>query len=513
MLREKILVKGKVPTLEDVIMTNLASVFDAVTEMSQKFKAGFKRNQNQVALRELLDNIALPPSRSVHVLVYGNPGSGKTWAVLGEALDVLCSYPNTNALVVRQTMSEITVGPYADCVKILSRNNIEHKEHKDPSNTRIVLGNGSTVYFKSDKALVGAKDAVSHKIGGSSYAIVILEEADSISEELATSMPGRMRAEGDFRSVIYYVCNPPDEDHWLYQKFWGDEDFPKDPTDPMSRWRAIQCNVDKNELVREGFQEDLAEDMAGTNLEGRLGTGDFSPQVKGFPVFKKDFADFHISDLDLVKNYNPKFPIVRGWDMGWHGNSCTILQDDWDRRQIRVMKVFFQKHVLFEKWAEDVKDQCNQLFPDCFEYLDFSDVAGNQVNHQTQMTDNEVFKSLGIQVSSTKMEISPGLQLISTLLRRNSGGKAYMVFDRNHCRQLIQAFQSGYCHEKEKYGDGYQIVKKGIYHHIMDSFRYAIAHTRSLKDPFPQRHALSYKAIGTTTTKRAVPSYVKRSYM
>lgn len=512
---EKILVNGKMPTLEEIVMTKLADIFDSVTEMSQKFKAGFKRNENQRALRELLENVALPTSRSLHVLVYGNPGSGKTWAVLGEALDVLCSYPNTNALVVRQTMSEITVGPYTDCVKILSQNNIEHKEHKDPSNTRIVLANGSTVYFKSDKALVGSKDAVSHKIGGSSYAIVILEEVDSISQELAESMPGRMRAEGDFRSVIYYVCNPPDEDHWVHERFWGTDDNPKNPYDPHSRYRVLQANVDKNELVREGFREDLAEDMAGTNLQGRMGDGEFSPQVKGFPIFKKDFSeDLHVSELDLIKNWNPKFPIVRGWDMGWHGNSCTLLQDDWDRRQIRVMKVFFQKHVLFEKWVEDVRDQCYMMFPDCCEYQDFSDVAGNQVDHQTGLTDNQVFKSLGIITNSTRADISPGLQLISTLLRRNSGGKGYMVFDKVGCKHLIQALKAGYCHEKEKFGDGYQIVKKGIYHHIMDSFRYALMHIRTLKDPFPQRTQLSYKAIGSASVPtKNIPRYVKRSYM
>ncbi len=517
-MSERLVVKGRVPTYSEIVLHKLMGIFEGVAELSAKFKTGFTRNKNQKDLRLLIESSSVPIDRSIHVLVYGNPGSGKTWAVLGEAWDLLCSYPGTNALVVRKTAAQAAQGPFADSINILNRLNIPFTKNQSPSATWIRLSNGSTMQFKSDKALVDTKSVKSHAIGGMAYSIVILEEVDSISEELANSLPGRLRQTGEFRRIIFYVCNPPDEYHWVHKKFWGTPVEPKSPDDPSSRWRAIQCNVENNELAREGFKLDMEEDFGENEaLAATLGKGEFGPQGGGYPVFQDVFdKTFHVSADSILGTWNPSLPILRSWDFGWHGMCMICAQDDVHRKQIRIYVAKLEKYRIFSNWLDEMIEYCDRTFIDSNKqtahFVDYCDQAGTQILAQTGMSYIDVMKDRGLNPTYQYQEIKPGIVLISDLLRETTKGRPYVLFNKVEAKPLVDAMWTGYCIEKNKMGKEYSPVKDGTYDHLADTFRYLIINIRKLGNLVPRTEDKNRWA--TSETKKPQQSkYIRRSLM
>ena len=497
---------GDFPTVDSIVQRRLASILDDAFSLSGRFEENFKMNENQRNIQNIINTTQVDIDRTLFLLVYGNPGSGKTWGVLAIAWRQLCIYPEMNAIVVRKTGSQLLLGPFEDSIKILNMLGIPYKASRDKSDIHIRLPNGSCMYFKSDEALKpSAGTAVAHALGGLAFSIGIFEEVSALSEEVFSSFPGRLRQPGVFRRLVFCVCNPPDEDHWVYRWFFGTPDRPIDNQSLDSIFRAIQCNADKNEFRRKGYLEDQKEAYQNSpGIIGSLGDGEFSPAVAAFPVFGKSFSvSFHATDQDLCAMWNKRYPIVRGWDFGFHGNACILIQDDWDRKQIRIMKCFFEKFSLLTAWAKDVLMQCEKLFPGA-KFEDYCDIAGNQMNKQTGRTDIDELRALGVRnPMAKKSAIRDGINLIDKLLQHNRAGRPYLLIDKKNARKVFQAFSVGYCYDKVKFDE---IVKDGNYDHIMDALRYAMIHIRSLDRP-----VLDDEFSRPTTV--SMPKTVRRSFM
>lgn len=464
---------------KDVIFGELTKNLSQMSELQRRFLNGFKPNTNQKRIREIIETSEAPDDSFLHLLIFGGTGTGKTWGILGYFWEILCTYPQASALVLRKTESQSLAGPYKDSIEMLDSFGITYSKRQKGSSVSITLPNGSYMDFKSETALKprGEKAGkVAQAIGGFAYSLVAIEEvSDMPTSEVADAMPGRMREyAGDFRRVIAYLCNPPDRYHWVYTRFFGSEHNPYDPYAINSRYRAIQCNLDGNEYARESYKRDLEEDYARSGVTDSLLDGNFAPSGKGVSVYGGVFSkSFHTTDSELWKSFNPRLPITRGWDVGWHGNCCIIGQDDIHRNQIRIMKCHFDKFVDFETWIENTLNSCEKLFPGAH-YQDYADVAINQHDKHSGKTTYEIMRGWGIRPLMKYSLVDVGVQIILRLLKQSQAGRPTLLIDRVNASAVVDMLGTGYCKDPQKN----TYIKDGVYDHIADTLRYMLIFLR-----------------------------------
>lgn len=465
-----------IPTEEDVVFQELADQIDANLALGKRFYDEFVPNPKQQELYDLIENSEVPPGEWLHVLVYGSTGSGKTFGVLSWIVRELLRYPGAGALGVRRTFTELDDTLYGDLYKkVLDR--FEIKYTKNDQRMLITLPNSSFFRFRSNNSLVSSvtKDKADG-LGGTAYSIAMLEEADSISEELAQTIPGRMRqASGVRRKVIFYLCNPPSKSHWLYKWFFKGND----PTDLKSPYRVIKIPVQDNEKhVGSGYIRGIERDYGrNPSLRKRLVDGDFGPDMKGIPIFADSFRrEIHVSGKNISLNWNKEVPLIRGWDFGYHHPAIVVFQDDPDTGQIRVFRAIVGEKTLLDSFADRWLSRLEEDFPDA-EWKDFVDPAGAQVSDKSALTSIDTLRAKGVFPRWRKENIAYGLSILEEQLKQLYKGEPALLIDPQ-CEALIEALEVGYCNDKEAMDYEIKPVKDGIYDHIVDAFRYALIHIR-----------------------------------
>lgn len=466
-----------IPSEEDLVFQELADQIDANLALGKKFYDDFVPNEKQQELYDLIESSEVAEGEWLHVLVYGSTGSGKTFGVLGWIVRELLRYPGAGALGVRRTFTELDDTLYGDLYKkVLDPYEIPYT--KNDQKMVVTLPNSSFFRFRSDKSVVSSstKDKADG-LGGTAYSIAMLEEADSISEELALTLPGRMRqASGVRRKVIFYLCNPPSKTHWLYRLFFKGND----PSDPRSPYRAIKIPViDNVRNVGEGYIRGIERDYGrNPSLRKRMVDGEFGPDMKGIPIFADSFRrSIHVATRSISANWNPSAPMVRGWDFGYHHPALLVFQDDPETGQIRVYRAIVGEKTLLDSFADRWLSKLEEDFPNA-EWRDYVDPAGAQVSDKSALTSIDILRAKGLYPKYRKENIAYGLNIIEELLKQLYKGEPTILIDPTYCEALIEALEIGYCNDKEAMDYEIKPVKDGIYDHIIDAFRYAVIHIR-----------------------------------
>lgn len=473
---------GVLPTKEALLQYKLAQAIQANIAIGQKFFQEFKPNENQQRVKQLIDTSTVPEGEWLHVLLFGEPRSGKTWGALYYILDVSLRVPFVRTLSIRNTTSELNASIFLDVDKFASQWNIPILK-RSTHDGLIQLGNMSEIHCKSDKSITpGAKDNTGRKLGGMEYFFGMVEEADTVSSETARAIPHRLsqKIPGNFRKVIFYTQNPPDKDHWTYEFFFNNP-LGK-PDDPASPIRALYCPLSGNvenigEAYRSALSREYLDDPA---MHARFALGQFAPSVKGDPIFKQTFnRSFHVASKSILSEWNRGEPLLRGWDFGFRGNACTILQDDPDRRQLRIFKVYFQRKVMFEQFCDMVLAKCYRDFPGA-RWLDYPDPHGDQHTSLSEYSYHDIMRAKNLELiyDKRKRSVVKGVNLISKELRsQGKAGTPALLIDPD-IDYLIEAFQSGYCNSKNCQIDELRPVEDNTYIHVMDSLRYPIVMIR-----------------------------------
>lgn len=496
-MQDKITSKDfRLPSVEEIVFQELAAIIEANNALSEVFSQNFVPNANQRRIEEVIANCQLPEGETLHILLYGGVGSGKTWGALSHVLDKSLKHPDLSVLCVRQTSSDIKKSIYTETVKFLDRYGVAFR--KNDADTNIVLPNNSNLWMKSDKALVKPGRAKSDSLGSMAFSFVILEEVDSISEELVDTIPGRMRQRiQGFRKVIFYICNPPSQNHWLYKKFFIDHDR----NDPRSSHRVVNCPMEGNlQHLDPGYVATVEEAYARNPSQyKRFRKGEFAPDHKGDPIYADVFdRDVHCykpsenSGKKLFEAWNPNYPILRSWDIGFNGNCLTVFQDDMDRRQIRWFKVVLEKKCLFNIFCSEWVHWCNRIFTGA-QFMDYCDPAARQ---KTTLAEKNAFDIIwactGSQPRYLISTVQYGVEIVGellTLMGRKEGlagepiVKPTMLFDEEECEVAVDALESGYCNKKGTPRGAIDPFKDGTYDHVADAIRYGIINVRRPRDP------------------------------
>jgi len=507
------LFRGEIPPLQSIFFAKMGEMLKSNAQYAEIFAKRFQPNPKQQQLFEICDYSDVPPECDgtqlpIHVQCYGPTGSSKSYGVIAYVLRQLLNYPGIQALWVRQKLGDIKKSAWKDVKKFLNTYGIPFE--KNETDLTIKLPNGSSIVMSSDLALTPSGSDKADSLGSTAYSFVVFEEADSIRETTAITMAGRMReAVGNFRKVLFYICNPPDEFHWLYKWFWGSDN---DPNDPLSRYRTLKFDVRDNvKHVGEAYLKGIEQDFARNRfLQKRLGEGEYGIVPAGTPYFMDSFYDhIHVQDLRVenkegqkVFKWNRMYPMQRGMDPGHRGMSMIVMQEDPELKQLRVFIARLVQDTHLEAFLSEILPEMNRLFPGA-QWEDFVDTASKQKTANSDKSCLDIMRDFGMRPRHKPMSVNLGLNITNRLLRTQQFGRPRMVVDPFGAKILIQAFQGGYCRDTNTD----RPIKDGVYDHVMDAFRYPAAHLFDLGDGGDQklRHAESYMSLEEKWNP--VPSY------
>ena len=474
---ESIICQGyDAPSLEEIVFQHIGETILNYDRMASVFADNFKLNENQKKFQHLLDTCELPEEQQLYVLVYGDIGSGKTWLALQHILDKMVTYPLVRTIAVRRTAGDLEQSIYRETLEFFEKYNVPYK--KNDKHLLITLPNRSYIHMRSDGALVQKGRVKSDALGSQQFSFAILEEADSVSEEVFNTLPARLRQKTTgFRKIIFLICNPPDKNHWLYRRFFKDNNG----DDPRSAYRTLYCTQAGNaENLPEGYQESVESFYANSpGLHGAFLGGQWNPQVKGDPIFMESFnRSVHVAKGSLA--YNPSYPVARMWDFGFRGNACHWGQMDFDRRQIRILKSHFGEKMTLDPFADEIILRSNTMFPVGTEFQDFGDPAGRQQTaHGLSLFD--ILKKKGITIQFLIHSVQYGIEVMQDIFKQMSirqgkqmfedSVKPFIIFDPS-CEHLINALALGYCNKKDTPKGKFEPIKDGYYDHPVDALRY-----------------------------------------
>lgn len=469
------------PSKETLVHYKLAQLFMTNISIGQKFLTEFKPNPNQVAVENLIMASTVPEGEWLHILLYGVPRSGKTWGALYYTLKNMLKFPGLRALGIRSTTSELNASVFQDLDKFTNQWDIPVVKRSTHEGL-VELGNHSQFWFKSDKSLTpGARENTSRKMGGMEYSIGLVEEADTVSSETTRAIPHRLSQNvGKFRKVIFYTQNPPDTSHWTYEFFF--KNALGNPDDPASPIRALHCSLEGNAdnipaAYKAALEKEYQDDPA---MHKRFALGIHAPSVKGDPIFKKSFSRaFHVGKDSFWKNWNRGFPLWRGWDFGFRGNALTIMQDDLDRNQLRILRCYLERRILADPFIEMMLAQCYREFPGA-EWKDYPDPNGDQHTGLSEHSYHDLMRQRGLDpiFDLRKKSIKLGVNIISKELKATGqAGQARLLIDPG-ALYAIDCLESGYVNNKMAQKDELSPVKDDTYIHVADSIRYPIVNNR-----------------------------------
>jgi hypothetical protein len=219
---------------------------------------------------------------------------------------------------------------------------------------------------------------------------------------------------------------------------------------------------------------------------------------EGNPVFEDEFDfEWHVSPKPLI--YDPKYPLILGWDFGY-SPACVITQFYPDTRW-HVLEEKWSLRAGLERFAEEVLFSIQIDYPrsKVISYLDPAGMKPMGLKGKDETSCLETLEAVGFAKSG--WDIRPGIQTWETrrksvalmLKRAVKRGQAAVQIDPS-CSMLIQGFRGGY-HYPERVA-GKRLTKimqtpvKNEYSHVHDALQYPatgvirLAQTRSDYDEY-----------------------------
>lgn len=485
----------------DIIYSELAELIQSADEIGDHFRDHFVPTENQQELFDLIEYSEAPEDQPLHILLYGSVGSGKSTAALALQMKAMLDHPGTFILGVRRTYVEIEDSLYPKAEEWFRKHGIPNRPNK--KNTKFTLSNSSEYILRSAERTAKSDSDKADHLGSMEFSGAILEEADEIPEEFAKTVSGRLRQKsGVRRKIVFYICNPPSEDHWLYEWFFKDNN----PHDSKSRYRVHYMPVEANvKHVGQGYIDSIHDDYKDNPaLYLRMVKGLFGPAVKGYPIFQNHFKyTLHVASSSIWKNWDPESPMYRCWDFGFIHPAIVVFQDMLNIGQLRIYRAILGAKTLLDPFADKYLNQLNRDFPQA-KWVDCVDPAGVQRSDKVRKTSVDILKAKKLTPKFRRYDIEYGLNIIaeqlSTMIPTRNGPEPALIIDPC-CKEMIDALLLGYCQEKDLNDDVVKPVKDGRYDHVVDALRYGIVFARRPSDSSFLRHSKgsrggSYNSVG-----------------
>jgi phage terminase large subunit len=419
----------------------------------------------------------------------GGVGSGKTTCGCREVWYLAQKYPGTTIIVGRKTYMELIDSTRKAFFEMLATITEDmtgrqgdallpkscpfvHKFHKTENCLILYTGRGkplSTVLFRSLDSYERFK---SIELG----AFYIDEASEIQNKDMYLMLAGRLRnpaQDGGYCGFI--TSNPCDKEHWIFDEFG---------TNRKGRL-LVQAPTRENIHLPDNY-ENMLREMYNEDQVDRYIEGHFGAVLTGRPVYPEFTHKRHVANV----KYNPKLPIVRGWDFGFENPGCVIGQIDGVR--LLVFAEVLGHNELITSFAPRVLRLCKNMFgsgitTNNLKYEDFCDPAGNQKSDKSEKTSIEVLNSMKVFPYSRYQHVKDGVMIINMMLKTIYGanaGNLYTVDEKldywpalivhPRCTNLIDCLVGLYRYSDIRDASG-ELKPQKKNDHLPDCVRYIIS--------------------------------------
>ena len=173
---------------------------------------------------------------SIHeeILYSGAFGAGKSIVGCEKGLFFSLYYPGNRGLICRKTFSSLRYTTMKTWFRYVMPP--EYQKSWNQETHELVLTNGSEVLF------LGLDDH--NKMGSAEFGWIFIDEATETSEDDYTMLLGRLRLNTVPFRQIFLATNPGDENHYLYKRFFRDQD---------PRRLVVQSNTLENPFLPDDY--------------------------------------------------------------------------------------------------------------------------------------------------------------------------------------------------------------------------------------------------------------------
>ena len=338
----------------------------------------------------------------------------------------------------------------------------------------LYLFNGSEILFRSlDNP---------EKFKSDEFGFFYIDEASECTEEGFKFLMGRLRRQGVPERYGLLTSNPVNVTHWLYR--W----FVKDKRDDFEEFHAptYENKVNLPENYISGLERNYPENWVKKYLNGNWGFTE-----SGQPVFTNFREDLHVKSL----KYITEEPVYIGIDFGFRRPSAVFTQID-DRDRWIVLKEFMPENITVHDFAKRIIEIQNRDFPLASRFIYYGDPACHQTSDKDEKTSAEIMREYEINVFTRKSSPNARVEIIQKKLQTLHEDKPSLLIDKS-CNFLIDALAGGYHYKENKE----EILKDGLYEHVIDGLGYAAVNMFSSKNADILRNDSAPQKLGNWAGK------------
>lgn len=251
-------------------------------------------------------------NRKKFLICYGGISSGKSVFIAQKLIyRILTDGIEHRILVVRKVSDKLRQSVFAEFLSVLKDMGLMPYATVTTSPLQISLF-GSTILFS------GIDDAEKIK-SISRISAVWIEEATELDETDFDELADRLRTDYPTYKQIVLTFNPISKNHWIYRRFFENEDLQNETT------------IDRSTYLDNDF---INRDEFGTSIKLRYRNNPNAYQIKVLGNFENDltgggfYSSFdYVSNTSSVLEYDPDLPLLISWDFNvLPFSACIIAQ-------------------------------------------------------------------------------------------------------------------------------------------------------------------------------------------
>lgn len=289
---------------------------------------------------------------------------------------------------------------------------------------------------------------------------------------------------------VWGSSNPDTEDNWWYD-YLHDSEINIQPHEDLDAARAQDAILGRAPRNSRYFLQPSGFDPAAENLENLPGGADYyTNQAKGkseawvkqylcaewgysiagkpvVPTFK---PDLHLSQTPI--NYNPKLPLVVGFDPGLGGSALIFGQEDLNGRLLVLAELVQAGYGTTRLIQEKLRPFLRQRFPEAQVIIAPDPAAANRAQNDEKTAVDILKKYFVVKVESNN-RLPLRLDAIEYYTTRLTEVGPALLIDAKACPILVRALKGGwrYALDKKELIKGTE-PEKNNYSHSGDSFGY-----------------------------------------
>lgn len=302
-----------------------------------------------------------------------------------------------------------------------------------------------------------------------------INEARETPLEIVTALRSRLgrypsRKEGGptWHGLIMDT-NPPDTDHWIYQKFEEEK-----PTgwEIFKQPSGLSPEAENLENLPENYYQDMmegaSEDWINVHVRAQYGRS-----KSGRPVYIDSWKhDFHTrTGLQVMTDT----ALVIGLDAG-RTPAASFFQMDPKGRVLLLDELTSENMGMENFLTRKVKPLIVKRYVGIPAVVS-ADPAVWQKSQLNERSVADIIRDAGFTLPKPRgpamgNRIEPRLRAVETLLNRQIDGEAAFLVDRERCPFSVAGFEHGYHYKMKRDGTAEVTPEKNEYSHVHDSIQY-----------------------------------------